>query len=64
MGAGVRITASTPTKQMACPGCGALSGRVHSRYQRRLLDTAIAGREMLLILRVRSCYMYISGSHV
>lgn len=55
-GAVVRITASTPARPVACPECGALSGRVHSRYQRRLLDTAIAGREMLLVLRVRRLF--------
>lgn len=32
------------------------SGRVHSRYQRRLADTAIAGREMLIRLRVRRLF--------
>jgi len=37
----------------ACPGCGAVSGRVHSRYQRRLLDIAAGGREVLICLTVR-----------
>jgi hypothetical protein len=26
---------------------------VHSRYERRLLDTAVAGRQLLIHLRVR-----------
>ena len=55
-GAGVRIAASTLDGPVSCPGCGSLSARVHSRYQRRLLDTAIAGREMLLVLRVRRLF--------
>lgn len=49
----VRIEASTQVDEVACPGCGIVSGRVHSRYDRRLLDTAVAGRELLIRLRVR-----------
>lgn len=52
----VRITASTLDRPAACPACECLSSRVHSRYQRKLLDTAIAGREMLLVLRVRRLF--------
>ncbi|WP_246011641.1 transposase family protein [Nocardia mexicana] len=36
-----------------CPGCGTGSGRVHSRYRRRLADAATAGRAMVLVLVVR-----------
>ncbi|MGK8558796.1 transposase family protein [Nocardia gipuzkoensis] len=36
-----------------CPGCGTASGRVHSRYRRRLADAAIAGRAMVLLLVMR-----------
>ncbi|MEV2223984.1 transposase family protein [Nocardia vinacea] len=36
-----------------CPGCGTASGRVHSRYRRRLADAAIAGRTLVLLLVVR-----------
>jgi hypothetical protein len=32
---------------VACPGCGTRGDRVHSRYQRRLLDTAVAGRMLI-----------------
>ena len=39
--------------QVACPACGVLSGRVHSRYERRLSDTAVAGQETMVCLRVR-----------
>jgi hypothetical protein len=49
----VRIEARRQTEQAACPACGMLSGRMHSRYDRRLSDTAIAGREILICLRVR-----------
>jgi transposase len=36
-----------------CPQCGWLSGRVHSSYGRRLADTAIGGRRVLIRLVVR-----------
>jgi transposase len=36
-----------------CPGCGAVSRRVHSRYERRLLDTAAGGSEVVVCLAVR-----------
>jgi transposase len=37
----------------ACPGCGAASGRVHSRYSRTLADAAIGGRQVGIVLAVR-----------
>jgi transposase len=36
-----------------CPGCGTVSRRVHDRYERRLLDTAASGREVMICLTVR-----------
>jgi transposase len=36
-----------------CPRCGRSSGRVHSRYERRLADAAIGGRRVVIRLRVR-----------
>ena len=32
----------------ACPACGAVSGRVRSRYVRRLADAAIGERRQLI----------------
>jgi transposase len=52
-GRSVRIQARTRTVQAACPACGRLSGRVHSRYERRVSDTAVAGQETMIHLRVR-----------
>ena len=37
----------------ACPRCGTVSGRVHSRYQRRLADAAVGGRQVEIRLAVR-----------
>jgi DNA-directed RNA polymerase subunit N (RpoN/RPB10) len=36
-----------------CGACGTLSGRVHSRYERRLADTAMAGQSVEIKLHVR-----------
>jgi transposase len=55
-GAVVLIEASAADQSAACPTCGTVSARVHSRYQRRLSDTAIAGREVLIRLRVRRLF--------
>jgi transposase len=49
----VRIEAATTSSNALCPGCGVTSTRVHSRYTRRLVDSAIGGREVLVTLRVR-----------
>ena len=37
----------------ACPRCGTMSGRIHSRYVRRLADVAIGGRRVEIRLAVR-----------
>ena len=39
--------------QAACPACGIVSRRVHSRYQRTLADTASSGREVAIRLQAR-----------
>jgi zinc-finger of transposase IS204/IS1001/IS1096/IS1165 len=39
--------------EVACPGCGVVSRRVHSRYQRRLADTASGCQEVLICLQAR-----------
>jgi transposase len=52
-GASVRVFAQTSSVTAVCPLCALPSRRVHSRYERRLLDAALAGRETVLHLRVR-----------
>jgi transposase len=49
----VRIRCRARNSSAACPGCGALSDRVHSRYERRLVDTAVAGRKVVICLTAR-----------
>src|SRR5918995_6011984 len=49
----LRIWVRPRAGQAACGGCGQVSARVHSRYERRLVDTAIGGGQVQLRLRVR-----------
>jgi hypothetical protein len=44
-GKSVRVRARACGSSAFCLACGAISGRVHSRYERRLLDIAAGGRE-------------------
>ncbi|GAV38253.1 ISL3 family transposase [Streptomyces acidiscabies] len=52
-GGGIALTARTVTREAACPDCGAMSGRVHGGYRRRLADLATAGRQVVIDLLVR-----------
>lgn len=49
----VIVRARTGGEQTACPACGTLSSRIHSRYVRRLADRAVGGRRVLIELQVR-----------
>ncbi|MGW2770746.1 ISL3 family transposase [Streptomyces sp. NPDC001275] len=49
----VTFTARAVASEMVCPGCGALSRRVHGSYRRRLADLAVAGRTVMIHLLVR-----------
>lgn len=55
-GRSVGVMARTQGGDVACPGCGVESGRVHSGYERWLADTAVGGREVLIHLRVRRLF--------
>ncbi|WP_189158458.1 transposase family protein [Lentzea pudingi] len=55
-GRSVRIQASTQDQDVACPACGFVARRVHSRYERRLSDLMVGGRETLVHLRVRRLF--------
>ncbi len=52
-GKSVRIRARASGASSACPACGLASVRIHSRYERRLADTAAGGQETLVHLQVR-----------
>ncbi len=49
VGGAVRIWAHP---RASCPGCGGESGRVHSRYEHKLADAAVAGQRVEIRLRV------------
>lgn len=53
IGATVWMWAHPRAVEAACPGCGRVSGRVHSRYERRVADASVAGRRVVIRLRVR-----------
>ena len=52
-GRSVHVLARACGSEAACPECGAVSRRVHSRYRRQLADTASGGQEVCIDLRVR-----------
>jgi transposase len=45
----------------ACPACGAVSSRVHSRYARRLADAPAGGRRVVIRLTVRRFFCSFPG---
>jgi transposase len=47
------VTARARAPEAACPGCGTVSDRVHSRYCRTLADAAVGGRPAAIALTVR-----------
>ncbi|MFE9207286.1 ISL3 family transposase [Micromonospora sp. NPDC007230] len=49
----MRIRARSTRMAGCCPGCGQLTRRVHRRYQRRLDDVVVGGRQVELLLQVR-----------
>jgi transposase len=53
VGGEVRVMARACASGAGCPTCGALSLRVHSTYERRLVDAAVGGRRVVLRLGVR-----------
>jgi transposase len=50
---GFVIWAHPVASEAPCPTCGRTSTRVHSRYDRKLADAAIAGQPVLVRLQVR-----------
>ena len=65
-GATAVITVRHISKANPCPGCGASSERVHSRYLRRLSDLPLAGRSVRLVLIARRfrCSAVLCGRRI
>jgi transposase len=55
-GRSVRIQACTQEQAVVCPNCGFVAHRVHSRYERRLSDLMVGGRETVIHLLVRRMF--------
>ncbi|MEU8384951.1 ISL3 family transposase [Streptosporangium sp. NPDC048865] len=53
----VWISARTPADvALACPDCRVVSRRVHSRYRRKVADTAVGGQPVVIELSVRRLF--------
>jgi transposase len=59
-GRSVHMLARTCASEAACPGCGVVSRRVHSHYQRQLADSGSGGQEVLIHLQARR---FLCGNH-
>jgi transposase len=57
----VCVRARPRAGEAPCPACGTVSGRVHSRYARRLADAAIGGRRVVIRLAVRRFFCAAPG---
>jgi transposase len=55
------VTARARASEAACTKCGTVSGRIHSRYSRRLADAAIGGRQVEIVLAVRRFFCPAAG---
>jgi len=55
------VLARAQADTAACPACGAVSGRVHGRYGRRLADVAIGGYRVMIRLTVRRFFCACAG---
>jgi transposase len=55
------VTARARADEAACPGCGTVSARVHSRYARTLADAAAGGRPVAIVLTVRRFFCTAAG---
>jgi transposase len=55
------VTARARAPEAVCPKCGTVSGRVHSRYSRRLADAAVGGRQVEIVLAVRRFFCPAPG---
>ena len=64
--AGVVITVHSTSGGSACPDCGRVSQRIHSRYRRRLVDLPMAGRPVRIVVTARRfrCNAVLCGRRI
>jgi transposase len=55
------VRARTPLVAVACPDCGASTGRVHSLHQRTVGDVPVDGRRVQIVVSVRRLVCPTSG---
>jgi transposase len=55
------VTGRARADETACPGCGTVPARVHSRYARTLADAAAGGRPVAIVLTVRRFFCTAPG---
>ena len=58
---GLCIRGRVRAREASCPACGMASGRVHSRYERRLADAPVGGRRVVILLAVRRFFCGAPG---
>ncbi|SEF11113.1 Transposase [Rhizobiales bacterium GAS191] len=65
-GATIGITIRHMSKASRCPGCGASSERIHSRYRRHLTDLPLAGQQVRLVVVARRfrCNALLCGRRI
>jgi transposase len=49
----IRVRARTPDEPVACPGCGAGTGRVHGYHERTVADVPVDARRVQVAVRIR-----------
>jgi transposase len=59
--AGLQLWVRARGRRALCPRCGRGAGRVHSRYERRLADAAVAGAPVELRLRARRFFCDVTA---
>ena len=52
-GEAIVVRARTRSEAVACPGCGAVTSRVHGYHERTAADVPVDGRRVLVKVRVR-----------
>ena len=60
-GEGICVRARTTGGPVACPGCGAETGRVHGYHERTAADVPVDGRRVLVRVRVRRMRCPVPG---
>jgi transposase len=58
------VRARTSGAEVACPGCGTLTGRVHGYHERTAGDVPVDGRRVMVVARLRRLRCPVLGCRV